>query len=708
MESDRILILVNPFSRGTRSGAASGIDVYCRTVAALLDSRVRLRVIDDEEGLDRQAFREKVRDIVTSHHPDDVVVEAPEARASTLLVPEEYAVHVRVHCPLALAQHHESVAVDHDALHEELSVIRRASLVSAPSYTMAREIHDALPDVTPLVFRNPPPVVPSLSAARKSIDVIVLSRFQRVKGADYLVPILRRLPRDMRVLLVGDGMDYLPLGRRIRCHVERRPELSGAERFELLARARVALVPSRFESFSMVVAESLACGTTAVAWNSGAAAELAPPPFVRIATEGDFDVLGQALLETCRAGDGEYPSRQQFSVQAERLREDFERGVKFAIEYAHTSVRPPFAPSPEYSAEHPGYVQPAPVLGRVFRGEIMTSETPDPFRLRRKLRKLRRDPAAFLRDVQVPLLGRVFRGEISLGSLRKADPEQREPRLLGRVLWQNNALTVERYDNKISEPELATAIFSKRQDAAFRQRPILGDILADTKFIGFRDRYLFVFEHDLAGCFTHPADLALLFEASTEWTQRLTRSLRNVVFIDPQDVLPFLVRATNHDVRLIVFATPECRPELLAAFGHQIDVLITTPGALRGEEVRARLKVEVENPAQFLTALQRLVIDHRDKEKNMLLPVYGDPGFIEDIDQLNQRKIDGVLLLRDGAFAPKGNTLRALVTALTGQVRAVLLTEERFHQYKDFCERGDLLGLLLTSIEDGCRYDVRS
>jgi hypothetical protein len=338
----------------------------------------------------------------------------------------------------------------------------------------------------------------------------------------------------------------------------------------------------------------------------------------------------------------------------------------------------------------------------------MTSERSDPFRIRRKLKKLRRDPKAFFRDVRIPVVGSIFRGVIKLGGGAEADAPQRDPRLLGRVVWENESLVVERYDSKIAEPDLATAVLSKRQHLALSQRPFIGEILAGEDFIGFRERYLFVFEHDLAGRFTHPADLPLLFDASFEWTKRIAHGLRNLACCDPQDVLPFLIRATNHDIRLVVFATAECQPGLLAELGHQIDVLITTPDALRGQAVHARRHIQVESAAQFPITLQRLVIDNRDKENNMLIPVYGDPGFMEDIDQLNARKLDGVLLLTGDPPIPAELTLRALVTALTGQIRAVLITEERFHRYKDYLDRGDLFGLLLTSLEDGCRYEIRS
>lgn len=704
---DRLLLLINPCTRGTNSGAAAGIDVYSRAATAVLDGRIRLRVIDNHEGLGKQAFREHVRDVVAAYAPDEVVVEAPEARAATLLVPESYAVHVRAHCPLALAQYHDGASIDYDALHEEMAALRRARLVSAPSHAMAREIADALPEVAPLVYRNPPPEVPDRLPGRKDIDVVVLARAQRLKGADYVSPILRRLPGDFRVLLVGRGMDELPLARGIRCQVERRPEVRGDERFALLARARVTLVPSRFESFSMVVAESLACGTAAVAWYSGAAAELAPPPFVRAASPGDIDVIARALIATCRAHEDEYPARQRFAAQVALLRDDFERGARFVLAHAHTSPMPSYPPALDCSHAHPGYVPPAPLLGRIFRGEVMTPDSPDPFRIRRKLRKLRRDPKAFFRDARIPVFGRLFRGTLRLGGRGADEQPQREPRLLGRVVWENEALVLERYEKKIPEPEIATAVFSKHQDGALRQRSFVSELLAASDFVGFSDRYLFVFDYDLAGRFTHPADLALLFESSNEWVHRIARDLRNVVFVDPQDVLPFLVRATNHDVRLLIFATAGCQPDLLAQLGQQIDVLITTPDALRGHTVRARRRIEVESAEQFPVALRRLIIDNRDKEKNLLIPVYGDPGYIEDIDRLNERNIEAVLFLDGGPPPPRGNTMRALAEALAERTRALLLTEQRFHQYRDYCERGDLLALLLASIEDGCRYEVR-
>src|SRR5262249_15145625 len=210
-----------------------------------------------------------------------IVVEAPEVACSTLLLPPEYRVHVRLHCPVALVDAHNDQPVDLERVGQELEVARRAHTVSSPSYALLPEPRPVL-DVSRIhVYKNPPPAgVTPVAAGAKRHDVVFLGRFRPVKGVDFLNPVLSALPPSYSVILAGRGSQAFPLSPSVRCRVSARGEVFGQERYRLLGEARVALMLSRFENCSMLVLECLAVGTVVVGWQVGGHAEVAGPDLI--------------------------------------------------------------------------------------------------------------------------------------------------------------------------------------------------------------------------------------------------------------------------------------------------------------------------------------------------------------------------------------------------------------------------------------------
>lgn len=693
-------LLVNPFSTGTRSGAPSGVDAYIRLAATHLRAHGPVRIISPPVESTRREVQEWVREQVLRLDPAEVVIEAPESRAATLLVPNSYFTHVRLHCPAALAQHHEGVPVDFDALHEEINVVRSASLVTSPSNVLARELSSVLPRREIGVYRHPPPT-PVLPSPERDVDVTFLGRNQRLKGSDFLADVLRKLPPRTRVVLAGAGVDLLRLGRGIRCEVERQVFIDGHARDALLARSRVVLLPSRFESFSMVLGEAFAAGTPVVAWDSGAPAELAPAPLLRIAPFADVHAFVAHVHDTL---GGALPERHEFDSVMQEWQQSFDQGIRWLRRVATDGSVASCPPPPDYRATHRVSGR-SPILPHILSGTLMSETPAGPFRIRRKLRKLRRDPKAFLRDSRFP----VVRELMVRFSADAVDANRDEPRTLGSALWTKNGLEVERLQKRIAESDLATVVFTFRSASKFANRPLLRDLLSDKDFVGFRDRYLFAFEFDLNGRFQNHTDLPALLRASDTWNKRVIGGIRNAVFLDPDNILPFLVRATDHEVRLVICATERWRrPDLIDTMSDQVDVLIATRALLATRNLRARRMIEIEDESMFPAALRQVIIDHKDKEKNLLIPVFGDSGYIDDIDELNSSRADAVLLLDSSPEPIVGESFADIIEDLALRTRALLLRETRFHQYCDSCDRGDIRALLRMSLEDGCRYDVRS
>jgi glycogen synthase len=126
---------------------------------------------------------------------------------------------------------------------------------------------DGVPDSAP-----PPTTAPEDGPLR----LLFLNRLQRLKGIAELVTAVRSLPdADLRLTVVGRDTMTGPDGGSMRAHVEElaagdpridiRDAVPHAEVPALIAAHHVVAVPSRWEAFSYVVREALACNRPALA-----------------------------------------------------------------------------------------------------------------------------------------------------------------------------------------------------------------------------------------------------------------------------------------------------------------------------------------------------------------------------------------------------------------------------------------------------------
>lgn len=362
-------LVINPY------GPAYGVRTYSHNLVARLGGGFEVAVLSNDENLSFPAFRDFVRAEVTArHHPDAVVIEAPEARAATLHLPAEYRLHIRLHAPGAVGRLSSGVPVDTARHADELAVIERASALSTPTFAMAAQLCAHVDSRAVHVFKNPPDTtIRARAVGEKDIDLFFMGRFDRAKGSDWLNPLLRRLEADARAMLIGPGGPDFAVAPDVRCRVDRHGPIADDSRFDLLARAKVAVVPSRFENCSMAIIEALAAGTVVVCWDVGGNAEIAPPPLLRLAPLGDLERFAAAVDDARRAP---YPSPAAFTAATQALADDFDAGwqrlwaelggVGGGVRYSGLNHRPAhLAGNPELAPEPPRLTLPAPARPHV-------------------------------------------------------------------------------------------------------------------------------------------------------------------------------------------------------------------------------------------------------------------------------------------------------------------------------------------------------
>lgn len=102
----------------------------------------------------------------------------------------------------------------------------------------------------------------------KDIDVIFVGRLDLVKGSDYLSKLISHFPNNINIKIIGINItekDYVNLINS-KCNVEFLGWVDNETKLELLKKSKVCIIPSRFESFSLVAAEAISCSCHVVAW----------------------------------------------------------------------------------------------------------------------------------------------------------------------------------------------------------------------------------------------------------------------------------------------------------------------------------------------------------------------------------------------------------------------------------------------------------
>lgn len=134
---------------------------------------------------------------------------------------------------------------------------------------------------------------PSVRSSTEEFIVIAVGAnlMSSAKGGSFVIELAARLP-DMTFLLVGatQGAKKLPSNVTSFGVVSDKAYLAN-----LYEQSDLTLVVSKSESFSMVCAESLACGTPIAGFKSGGPEEVAPPGYGFFVEYGDNDALEHGL-----------------------------------------------------------------------------------------------------------------------------------------------------------------------------------------------------------------------------------------------------------------------------------------------------------------------------------------------------------------------------------------------------------------------------
>ncbi len=132
-----------------------------------------------------------------------------------------------------------------------------------------------------------------LGLVDKKIVLYVTAAFSKFKGADYILELSKKMSKVV-FLVVGNREpiencpeNLLPIGR-----VENQKELA-----DYYSMADITILTSKKETFSMVCAESLSCGTPVIGFKAGAPEGISMPQYSKFCEYGNLELLEKYLNE---------------------------------------------------------------------------------------------------------------------------------------------------------------------------------------------------------------------------------------------------------------------------------------------------------------------------------------------------------------------------------------------------------------------------
>ncbi|NVJ62486.1 MAG: glycosyltransferase family 29 protein [Gammaproteobacteria bacterium] len=312
--------IASPFSNKN-----NGISNYCLYAKSLLiNNGVDCKIIYNDDSANVRQFERKIIDTVDIND----LVEIPDAWGLFSNREPSFRVHCRLHAPSAMLQKINGVTVNHARYQREIKTAERASYLSSPSYENYLA-YDELQSNKCSVFPNPIFGEVCFESSNKDIDYIFIGRNESVKGVDYLLEILFRLPEGRKVAIVGVDESLKEKYREFIEHldVDFFTWLDNDKKDELLKRSKVCLILSRFESYSYVSTEAIKYGCKVVSWGVGGLKECFPKELVYLCEYGNT-LQFTATAEQTRLNEFDANSATRFIT---KNNEEYILGVKALI-----------------------------------------------------------------------------------------------------------------------------------------------------------------------------------------------------------------------------------------------------------------------------------------------------------------------------------------------------------------------------------------
>ena len=687
LDSEFLYLFADPFGRND-SGVSSYI-AYARNVLSANNIQTVVISRNPNESLPvyRKRLAKNVADIRKSKL--HIVVEAPETDAVTLDIPSDTVdIHIRLHCSRQLGVFVQGGQVCSDSLELEQREINRATIISAPSHSavIASRVIFNLPENV-LCFPNPAPFCKNISSTayvNKPAVALFMGRFHSLKGVHWVIELAKRIP-EVSFLMVGPILDQ----RFAKKSLSNVYVIDGAScaRSDIYEQVTFVVIPSIYETASMVGIEALAAGVPVVAWRHLGIAEYAHDSMLTLVEPYKIDLFVEAVRKRAQ------PVQQDLDERtiSKTINDSYLRGYRAVLSGSVGNFMPILL-----SKERRDEVFLC-VSNSVRMTNMQTQNSMPSWS--RKLRKLRSDPILFLNDWWIKRFGAppTQRVVIEKSRLEKSQG----PQIFAGITKENRI----EFQEPPQKPEGFISAFFYPVDRKSEADLILAGLRIFEDFRYGQSPLLQI------GTFQELDDVS-----STELLDRIDKKNKeriskvdHIILLDPFFHLTTALRCSGTRQRTIVILdskdTPTPDPwytDVLIIIGENHPVASTKGW---------RRKIIVRERSHLPAAIRRAIQEGVPKTPDMLLPLLGfnDPQR-NKMMEFDVNFYQGVI--RSKPFEiHKGMTMASITGELARAMTELAITESIYLRYRSLCdqiENEENRALFLSfSLFDGVLFDVQ-
>ncbi|MEY8199350.1 MAG: hypothetical protein RPS47_08925 [Colwellia sp.] len=310
----------------------------------------------------------------------------------------------------------------------------------------------------------------------------------------------------------------------------------------------------------------------------------------------------------------------------------------------------------------------------------------------RKSKKLYRDPKQFLYDSKI------------LNPPKNVADNDTEPRVIGELDLEAEKILVVK-DKKIQHKSFSTLFLIDTEIKSLNKVPILGELFKnENNFIGFREKVLFALRvKDTASVFS---DVYEKLVHDKEWHSGAISSFKNIILVGRYIKYAEFFRASN--VNCNIYAILSERESMIEQQEfNSIDHLICHKAHMKSCGFKKDVSF-FRNTNELLKSIEQRVTQAGEKPYDYLVPVSGDIGYIQNIDELNEGAADICLKLSktDENIVFKTNNFNSYIDSLANNVEFIMMRESLMQRYASLVSKLDVSTLLKNSIKDGARVKI--
>jgi len=670
----------------------SGITQYTKNACIVLkQAGINCIPIHKNDSEDIESFRFRVRDFFLSMDTSKpFIIESPETLASTKYLPNRFFIHIRLHFSKVLGAYLYNKPISKSVLHEEAREIERASIVSSPSYVGLYFADKFFHIKKPSIYPNPTDVQSKQNKKEPLYDVGFIGRWQDLKGIFFIKKLIER-NRLLNFGLVSGELAEIELKAHDNVKV-----LGESDAAILLRSCKCVVIPSLFETASMVGLEALANNVSVVAWSHLGICEYSGKPYVYAVPPLDFCCLEKVIYEAIGGFSGRELKNSDFLTS---INNSFVQGVVLALNLKNHK-------SPALTKKT-SRVDLGRTIEKIRHMKKYNEITP----FKRKLRKLNKDPVLFFSDMY-----KKRKGEIAIPiPVMKSSSYAIVKTIQSNDLFCNikdwGEISFHDYGKKNSGHRVVF-IFDAYLYKQFTYKNILEEVYSHDDFSPLRRSEL---GRGYCNYFDHSSRInsITLLDSINDKEKNKVNNLRNIFLFDCFDPNVFeLFRSLSPNLSINAIYTGCLSEEFLSnpSLAKNIDCLVM----LAGEEVSVLFrKVYVYKKIEYLHLICRKVIQESlEKSPTYLLPLYGDFIFSEDLDKFNTDLWGGLIVLKENSpEITLACNFSAFINLILPNIEYIYIKEEIYLKYKTLCDDiyndGYLGAFLQYSLLDGDLYDVK-